>query len=59
MKRTEQMFKKASQRWLLTSLLWIDEDIAKVKQEFQVWVGLRFALKKQQNVGRYPKKVRE
>jgi hypothetical protein len=58
MKRTEQMFKKASMRWVLSSLFCTDEDKAKLKQEFQVWVGLRFALKKQQNVG-MPKKVVE
>lgn len=50
MKRTEQMFKKASMRWVLSSLFCNDEDKAKLKLEFQVWVGLRFALKKQVNI---------
>ena len=56
MKRTEQMLRRASARWILSNLLCTDEYKAKFKREFQVWVGLKFALKKQQNVG-MPKKV--
>lgn len=50
MKRTRQMYRRASIRWILSNLFCTDEDKAKFKQEFQVWSGLRFALGNQQNV---------
>jgi hypothetical protein len=58
MKRTERMLKNASTRCVLSSLFCTDEDKAKLKQDLQVWVGLKFALKNQQNVGRHQKKVK-
>lgn len=58
MKRTERMFKNASTRCVLSNVFCADEEKAKLKQEFQIWAGLRFALKNQQNVRKIPKEIK-